>query len=192
MSWTHGTRRWSRIGLLCQLLREPQGFPAHRLSLHCSRACAAKTRSAHPCSLLQDRRTRSHLLCTVPVLLSHHWLSTCSRVACCLARALACGIEPSRPLAKHFCSHLRTRRFNSAQTSRSCNSVVSLPGSPRHNRPSASARAIVCLHQVTSMFSTSSSQCRLTSSAAFSSTASDVLHARSRHSHADPLAAAAL
>jgi hypothetical protein len=27
-SWTHGMRRWSRIGSLCQLLREPQGSPA--------------------------------------------------------------------------------------------------------------------------------------------------------------------
>jgi hypothetical protein len=28
----HGTRRWSRMGSLYQLLREPQGFPAHELS----------------------------------------------------------------------------------------------------------------------------------------------------------------
>jgi hypothetical protein len=58
----HGTRRWSRTGSLCQLLREPQSFPAHRLSLLRSRACAAETRSAHPRSLLQDRHAWSHLL----------------------------------------------------------------------------------------------------------------------------------
>jgi hypothetical protein len=44
----HGTRRWSRIDSLGQLLRELQGSPAHRLSLHCPCACAAETRSAHP------------------------------------------------------------------------------------------------------------------------------------------------
>jgi hypothetical protein len=97
MLWTYGTRRWSQIGSLCQLLREPQGSLAHRLSLHSSCACAAETRSTHPRSLLQDRHAWSHLLRAVPVLLSHHWPSTCSRVACCLARAHACGIEPSRP-----------------------------------------------------------------------------------------------
>jgi hypothetical protein len=100
------------------------GFPCSRLSLHCSRACAAETRSAHPRSLLQDHRAWSHLLRAVPVLLSHHWPSTCSCVACCLARALACGIEPSRPLAKHFRSHSRTRRFNSARTSGFYNSAA--------------------------------------------------------------------
>jgi hypothetical protein len=42
----------------------------------------------------------------------------------CPARAHACGIEPSRPLAKHFRSHSRTCWFNSARTSGSCNSVV--------------------------------------------------------------------
>jgi hypothetical protein len=99
----------------------PTGFSCSRLSLHCSRACAAETRSAHPRSLLQDRRARSHLLRVVPVLLSHHWLSTCSRVACCLACAHACGIKPSRPPAEHSRSHPRTRRFRSARTSRSCN-----------------------------------------------------------------------
>jgi hypothetical protein len=124
MSWIFGTRRWSRIGSLCQLLCEPQGFPAHRLSLHCSRACAAETQSVHPRSPLQDRRTRSHLLRTVLVLLSHHWLLTCSCMSCCLARALACGIETSQLLAKHFRSHSRTRRFSSARTSGSCNFAV--------------------------------------------------------------------
>jgi hypothetical protein len=97
---------------------------AHGLNLHCSRACVAETRLAHPRSLLQDRRARSHLLRAVPVLLSHHWPSTYSRVVCCLARAYARGIEPSRPLAKHFRSHSRMRRFNSARTSGSWNSAA--------------------------------------------------------------------
>jgi hypothetical protein len=52
------------------------------------------------------------------------WLLICSRVARCLARTHACGIEPSRPLAKLFRSHSRTRRFNSARTSGFYNSVV--------------------------------------------------------------------
>jgi hypothetical protein len=47
-SWTPGTRRWSRIDSLGQLLREFQGSFTHRLSLHCPCACAAETRSAHP------------------------------------------------------------------------------------------------------------------------------------------------
>jgi hypothetical protein len=88
-------------------------------------------------------------------------------------------------------------------------SQLLLPGSPRHNRPSASARTEACPHWglpsaaartrsppcpvlATSRFSTSSSQCCLTSCAAFPSTASDVLHARPRCSRADPPAAAAL
>jgi hypothetical protein len=100
------------------------GFSCSELNLHCSRACAAETRSAHPRSLLQDRRAWLHLWRTVPVLLSHHWPSTCSRVACCLARAHACRIEPSRLLTKHFRSHSRTRRFGSARTSGFCNSVA--------------------------------------------------------------------
>jgi hypothetical protein len=124
MSWIPRTRRWSRIGSLCQLLRELQGSLAHGLSLLCSRACAAETRPAHPRSLQQDRCAWLHLLRAVPVLLSHHWLLIYSRMACCLARALACGIKPSRPLAKHFRSHSQTCRFNSARTSGSCNSTV--------------------------------------------------------------------
>jgi hypothetical protein len=127
MSWTYGTRRWSRIGSLCHLLREPHGFPVHGLSLLCSRVCAAEIGSAHPRSLLQDRRARSHLLRAVPVLLSHHWLLTCSRVACCLARALACWIDPNRPLTKHFRSHSRMRRFTSAWTFGSRNSAAFPP-----------------------------------------------------------------
>jgi hypothetical protein len=57
-------------------------------------------------------------------LLTYPWLLTCSRVACCLARAHACGIEPSWPLAKHFRSHSRTRQFDSARTSGFCNSAA--------------------------------------------------------------------
>jgi hypothetical protein len=57
--------------LLCRLLREPQGSPAHGLSLLCSRACAAETRPAHPRILLQDRCAWSHLLCSAPALLLH-------------------------------------------------------------------------------------------------------------------------
>jgi hypothetical protein len=51
---------------------------------------------------------------------------------------------------------------------------------------------MVCSHLATFKSSMSSSQCRLISSAAFSSTAFDVLHTRFRCSRADPLAAAAL
>jgi hypothetical protein len=51
---------------------------------------------------------------------------------------------------------------------------------------------MVCSHLATSKTSTSSSQCRLISSAAFSSTASDVFHARSRCTRADPPVATAL
>jgi hypothetical protein len=117
------------------------------LNFFCSRTCATETRSAHPRSLLQGYRAWLHLLRAVPVLLSHHWPSTCSRVVCCLARAYARGIEPSRPLTKHFRSHSRTRRFNSAPTSGSCNSAAFSSGSPRHNRFPASARTEACLHQ---------------------------------------------
>jgi hypothetical protein len=49
-------------------------------------------------------------------LLRHSWLLICSRVACRLACAHACGNEPSQPLAKHVRLHSRTRRFNSART----------------------------------------------------------------------------
>jgi hypothetical protein len=167
-------------GSLCQLLREPQGPPAHGLNFLCSRTCATETRPAHSRSLLQDRCAWSHLLHTVPVLHSHHWPLICSHVAHCLARAHACGIEPSRPPVEHFHSHSRTCRFNSAQTSGSCNSAAGLvlriktalrcscpdrlaavpllhPSSPRYNRSSASVRAVIFLRHATSMSSTSSS-----------------------------------
>jgi hypothetical protein len=48
MSWIPRTKRQSQIGSLCQIHREPQGPPAHELSLHCPCACAVETRSAHP------------------------------------------------------------------------------------------------------------------------------------------------
>jgi hypothetical protein len=59
-------------------------------------------------------------------LLRHSWLLICSCVACYLARAHAYGNEPSWLLVKHFRSHSRTCRFNSARTSRSCNFTVGL------------------------------------------------------------------
>jgi hypothetical protein len=100
------------------------GFFCTRLSLLCSRTCAAEAWPAHPRSFLQERRAWSHLRCAASALLSHHWPSTCSRVVCCFAYARTCGNESSRPLAKHFRSHSRTRRFNSARTSGSCNFAV--------------------------------------------------------------------
>jgi hypothetical protein len=68
--------------------------------------------------------TPGRISCAVPVLLSHHWPLTRLRVVCCFARALACGIELSRPLPKYIRSHSRTRRFNSARTSGSCNFTI--------------------------------------------------------------------
>jgi hypothetical protein len=108
-------------------------------------------------------------------LLRHSWLLICSCVACYLARALACGIEPSRSLVEHSRSYepsLLLRRTTLAL--------------------SASARAMVCSHLATSKFSTNSSQCRLISSTAFSSTVFDVFHPRSRCSRANSFAAAVL
>jgi hypothetical protein len=58
---------------------------------------------------------------------------------------------------------------------RSANSPSDLP---RHKRFPASTRTEVCLHLAASKLSTSSLQCRQTSSVALASTASDVLHAR--------------
>jgi hypothetical protein len=77
--------------------------------MHCQHTCAALRKAA------------------VPVLLPHHRPPTCLRVVCCFAYARACGNGPSQPLAKHFRSHSRTRRFNSARTSAFA--------SPRHTRP---------------------------------------------------------
>jgi hypothetical protein len=56
------------------------------------RALPACLRS-HP----RGRRAWPQPLCTVPVLLSHHWPPACLRVACCLARARAHEIEPGQP-----------------------------------------------------------------------------------------------
>jgi hypothetical protein len=120
----HGTRRWSRIGSLCRLLREPQGSLAHGLNFLCPCTCTAETHPACPCSYPQGRRAWPQPLCATSVLLPHQRPPACSRVVCCLAHALACGIEPSRPLTKHFRSHSRTRRFNSARTSGSYNSAA--------------------------------------------------------------------
>jgi hypothetical protein len=94
-SWTYGRKRWSWMGSLCRLLREPQGPSVHGLSLLCSCTCAAETRSAHPRSLLQDRRAWPQPLCTAPVLLPHHWPLACLRMVYCLACARACGNEPA-------------------------------------------------------------------------------------------------
>jgi hypothetical protein len=69
-------------------------------------------------------RAWSYLLRAAPVLLPYPWPSTCSCVACCLARAHVCRIEPSRPSAEHFCSHSRTCQSKSAWTSGSCNSAA--------------------------------------------------------------------
>jgi hypothetical protein len=102
------------------------GFSCSRLSLHCSRACAAETRPAHSRSFLQDRRAWLHLLRTISILLLHPWSSTCSRVVYCLAYARACGNETSWPSTEHSRSHSRTRRFNSARTSGSCNFAAGL------------------------------------------------------------------
>jgi hypothetical protein len=56
--------------------------------------------------------------------------------------------------------------------------VTSPSDLPRHKRLSASMRFEVCSHLATSKLSTSSPQCRQTSPVAFSSTASNVPHAR--------------
>jgi hypothetical protein len=67
--------------------------------VHCWHTCAAIRKAA------------------APVLLPHQRPPTCLCVVCCFAYACAYGNVPSRPLAKHFRSHSRTRRFNSARTS---------------------------------------------------------------------------
>jgi hypothetical protein len=74
--------------------------------VHCRHTCAAIRKAA------------------APVLLPHQWPPSCLRVVCCLAYAHTCGIEPSRPPVEHSRLHPRTRRFNSARTSGSCNSAA--------------------------------------------------------------------
>jgi hypothetical protein len=83
------------------------------------RALPACLRS-HP----QGRRAWPQPLYAAPVLLLHPWPSTCSRMACCLVRAHAYGIEPSRPPVEHSRSHPRTRQSNSARTA-SCRCIAS-------------------------------------------------------------------
>jgi hypothetical protein len=136
--------------------------------VHCRHACAATRRA------------------TAPILLSYRWPSTCSRVAGCLARAHACGNEPSRPPVEHSRSHPRTRLSNSARTSAFASPpflparhAITAPPPPRGPRPACiriTPSAAVLARPPP--FSTSSLQCRLTSSAASSSTVSDVLHTR--------------
>jgi hypothetical protein len=161
-----GTRRWSRIGSLCHLLREPQGFLAHGLNLHCSCACAVETRSAHLRSLLQDRRAWLHFRCATSALLPHQRPPTCMRVVGCLAYARACGNELSRPSVLRRASD--SRRVAPASTSawvkgarrawlhrisselvtpdRCLRFAASPSGSSHHNHSSAFVRTMVCLH----------------------------------------------
>jgi hypothetical protein len=82
----------------------------------------------------------------------------------------ACRNKPRRPLAEHFA------RFRGCASSNPSGPSLS----PRRATLalSASARAMVCSHLTTSKPSTKSSQCRLISSTAFSSTAFDVFYAR--------------
>jgi hypothetical protein len=86
------------------------GFSCSRLSLHCSRTCAAETRSAHPRSLLQDRRAWLHLRCAASALLPHQRPPACMRVVGCLAYAHACGNELSRPSVLRRASDPRSPR----------------------------------------------------------------------------------
>jgi hypothetical protein len=123
------------------------------------------------------------LPCAVPALLPHQRPPAGSRVACCFARARAHGNEPSQPSVLHRASD--PHRAASAPTAL-CHCVASpselaapypLPLPPR-GPWSARTRSPPWPVPATSKFSTSSLQCRLTSCAAFPSTASNVLHAR--------------
>jgi hypothetical protein len=106
-------------------------------------------------------------------LLTHPWLLTCSRVTCCLARAHAYGIESSQLPVEHSRSHPRTHQFNSTRTSGSCNFaaglVLRVGPVPRYSCPDRLAAAQLLLP---------SSPRYNRPSTAFSSTASDVHHAR--------------
>jgi hypothetical protein len=125
MSWTYGRKRWSRIGSLCRLLREPQDPPVHGLNFLCSRRCTAETHPACPRSYPQDRRAWAQPLC-----------DTLARTRCSSATLSACydafwvGLPP--PPAERPRMHLRTRQSNSTWTSAFA--------SPRHTRP-------LCLRQ---------------------------------------------
>jgi hypothetical protein len=85
----HGTRRWSRIGSLCRLLREPQGFPAYGLSLLCSHTCATETHPACPRSYPQGRRAWPQPLCATPACTR---CSSAALSACCDATRV--GLPP--------------------------------------------------------------------------------------------------
>jgi hypothetical protein len=161
----HGTRRWSRMGSLYRLLREPQGPPAHGLNLHCSHACAAETWPAHSHSFLQDRRVWLHLRCAASALLPHQRPPICLRVVGCL-NARACGNELSRLSVLRHASDPRRAVPASTSTwvegarrvwllrgsselvtpSRRLRSAASPSDSPRHTPTSAFARTMVCLY----------------------------------------------
>jgi hypothetical protein len=174
------------------------GFSCSRLSLLCSRTCATETRPAQSHSFLQDCRAWLHPWCAASALLPHQQPPAGMRVVDCLAYARAYGNESSRPLAKHFRSHSRTRQSNSARTSAFASlpflparRAITAPPPPRGPRPACTRiTPSAAVRARSPPFSTSSSQCRLTSSVA--STVSDVLHARSHCSRADPPAAAVL
>jgi hypothetical protein len=147
------------------------GFSCSRLSLHYSRACAAETQSAHP-------RSPPCRIAT-PGRISYALFPYCSHTtgpyparAWPVALHARMPAESSRPLAKLFRSHSRTRRFNSARTSvwmkraghawlhhisselvtadRCLHSATSPSDLPHHKRSSASARIKVCSHLATS------------------------------------------
>jgi hypothetical protein len=109
----------------------------------------------------------------------------------CAPPSLAQGVAlpPLPPATTPSGSAYHRRRQNGpARTCGRANPIPpELPPSLRRATlaPSASVRAMVCSHLATSKSSTSSLQCRLISSAAFSSTAFDVHHARLYCSRAD-------
>jgi hypothetical protein len=125
-------------------------FSCSRLSLLCSRTCAASA------------------------LLPHQWLPACMRVVGCLAYARACGNELSRPSVLHRAVPASTSAWvkgarrawlhrgssELVTPDRRLRSATSPSDLPRHKRFSASARAMVCSHLATSKSSMNSSQCR--------------------------------
>jgi hypothetical protein len=158
----HRTRRWSRMGSLCQLLHEPQGFPAHGLSLHCSCACCRNTVGtpaqppAGPSRLIASPM---HCFCSAPAS-SAPSLHARGRLPCICTR-LRKRTEPTVSPASD------TRRAAPASTSawvegarrawlhrdfselvapgsRLCFAAFPF-GSSRHNHSSAFARIVVCL-----------------------------------------------
>jgi hypothetical protein len=107
MSWTMGQDDGAGLVRYANSSANLRIFPAHGLSLHCSRACAAETRSAHQCSLLQDRRAWLHLRCAASALLPHQRPPACMRVVGCLAYTHTCGNELSWPSVLRRASDLR-------------------------------------------------------------------------------------